>query len=190
MAESIDTKPKPVKVCQNARAKICYKIEAKAVAIWVAAFLYFKINKQTNTRTNMKKFFIAAMCLVMALSSTSCANQASAQIDAPKSHDVGKVGDDFYIVTPAEHETIRMLVEMSFICESMDADLKAYDLELYANAINPAHKCLICKLKALKFFYYNDAYGDTTAECDVNDDFEQMLNTNEKLRALWETIEL
>lgn len=138
----------------------------------------------------MKKFFIAAMCLVMALSSTSCANQASAQIDAPKSHDVGKVGDDFYIVTPAEHETIRMLVEMSFICESMDADLKAYDLELYANAINPAHKCLICKLKALKFFYYNDAYGDTTAECDVNDDFEQMLNTNEKLRALWETIEL
>ena len=41
---------KPVKVCQNARAKICYKIEARAVAIWVAAFFYIETstNKQTN----------------------------------------------------------------------------------------------------------------------------------------------
>lgn len=141
----------------------------------------------------MKKFFIAAMCLVMALSSASCTTETSEQFDEPQSHNVSKVGemgDDFYIVTPAEYETIRMLVEMSFICESMDNDLRAYDLELYANAINPAHECLTCKLKALKFFYYHDAYGDTTAECDVNDDFVEMLNTNEKLRALWETIEL
>lgn len=139
----------------------------------------------------MKKFFLVAMCLVMALSSASCSD-VSVEADEPQSHNVSKVGEkgDFYIVTPAEYETIKMLVVMSFYCESMEADLKAYDLELYANAINPAHECLVCKLKALKFFYYHDAYGDTTAECDVNDDFENMLETNEKLRALWETIEL
>lgn len=131
------------------------------------------------------------MCLVMALSSASCSD-VSAQADEPQSHNVSKVGErgDFYIVTPAEYETIKMLVNMSSICECMANDLKAYDLELYANALNPAHECLTCKLKALKFFYYHDAYGDTTAECDVNDDFVEMLNTNEKLRALWETIEL
>lgn len=142
--------------------------------------------------TTMKKFFLTAMWLVMALSSASCTNEASAQIDEPQSHNVSKVGErgDCYIVTPTEYETIKMLVNMSFFCESMDNDLRAYDLELYANALNPAHECLICKLKALKFFYYHDAYIDTTAECSMNDDFEKMLVDNQKLRAVWETIEL
>ena len=133
----------------------------------------------------MKKFFIGAMCLGMALSSTSCTNEASAQIDAPQSHDVG-----VYIVSDAEYETITKCVQSSLGCEEMYNDIKEYNVELLLNVCNPSHDCLTCKLKALKFFYNHDAYSDTTGESDEAEDFEEMLYKNEKLMALWETIEL
>ena len=132
----------------------------------------------------MNKFFIAAMCLVMALSSTSCTN-ASAHIDAPKSHDVG-----VYIVSDAEYETITQCVQYSLGCEEMYNDLKEYNVELLLNVCNPSHDCLECQLKALKFFYNHDAYVDTTGETDEAEDFEEILYNNEQLRALWETIKI
>lgn len=140
----------------------------------------------------MKKFYFLVVALVMALSSASCANEVPAIEEPVESHNVSKVGNngDFYIVTPEEFSLITCLVNMSFYCDAMSEGLQAYDPELYANAKNPEHECLMCRLKALKFFYYHPIYGDTTAECDVNDDFEVMLETNLKLRAVWETIEL
>lgn len=133
----------------------------------------------------MNKFFIAAMCLVMALSSTSCTN-ASAQIDAPQSHnDVG-----VYIVSDSEYEIITKCVQYSLGCEEMYNDLKAYNVELLINVCNPSHDCLECQLKALKFFYNHDAYVDTTGETDEAEDFEEILYNNEQLRALWETIKI
>lgn len=134
----------------------------------------------------MKKFLIAAMCLVMALSSTSYTNEASAQIDAPQGHE--NVG--VYIVSDAEYETITKCVQYSLGCEEMYNDLKAYDVELLVNVCNPSHDCLECQLKALKFFYNHDAYVDTTGETDEAEDFEEILYNNKELRALWETIKI
>lgn len=140
----------------------------------------------------MKKFYLLAAALVMALSSVSCANEVPVMDEPAQSHNVKKVGndDEFYIVTPEEFQIITCLVNTSFCCDAMSEDLLAYDPVLYANAKDPEHECLMCRLKALKFFYNHLVYGDTTAECDLNDIFEDMLVTNLKLRAVWETIEL
>lgn len=132
----------------------------------------------------MKKIFLAVMCLIMALSSTSCSH-ASAQIDAPKSHDVG-----VYIVSDSEYETITKCVQYSLGCEEMYNDLKEYNVELLLNVCNPSHDCLECQLKALKFFYNHDAYVDTTGETDEAAGFEEILYNNEQLRSLWETIKI
>ena len=130
----------------------------------------------------MKRFTIIA-ALLCAIFLIGC--------NGTKGETIRQLPECKYVITDADYKyVICKLVTISYWCETMRHDLCQYDEDLYVSAVDPAHDCLDCKLRALKFFYEHEDWADTSGETGEADDFETLLNTNPEFLQLWNSIEL